>query len=199
MESDPGAGGLTGAETRWERDVATTLFERIARLVRADAHGMVEALEERGRLLRQHLREAELEVLQKRARVDALGLEAERLAEESERRRERARQLDEDVELALAGDKEPLARFAAGQLLSERAALEALERQRETVQATRERLAERLAKQEEALGALRSRARAWLASRAHARADADVFGEPAVADEAVELELMRRRAAPEGA
>ena len=70
------------------------LIDRIARLVRADAHGVVDALEERGLLLRQHLREAELEVLQKRARVDALGLEAVRLAEERERRQQRVDALE---------------------------------------------------------------------------------------------------------
>ena len=39
------------------------LLDRMARLVRADAHGVVEALEDRGLLLRQHLRDAEAEVL----------------------------------------------------------------------------------------------------------------------------------------
>ena len=173
------------------------LIDRIARLVRADAHGMVDALEERGLLLRQHLREAELEILQKRARVEALGVEAERLAKETERRRERLAALDEDVELALSGGKDDLARFAAGQLLSERRELEALEHQRVRVEETRARLAERLTEQERTLDELKARARTWMAGRDRAVRD-ELAGFSKIADEEVELELMRRRTASEG-
>ena len=174
------------------------LIDRIARLLRADAHGMVDALEERGLLLRQHLREAELEILQKRARVEALGVEAERLAEEAGRRSERVAALDDDVELALSGGKDDLARFAASQLLSERRELEALQLQRTSVQETHVRVTERPGEQERALDELRARARTWLAGRERAVHD-DLGGFSRIADEEVELELMRRRTATEGA
>ena len=52
--------------------MAMKLFDRMTTLIKADAHGVVDALEERSLLLRQHVREAELELLQKRARVEAL-------------------------------------------------------------------------------------------------------------------------------
>jgi phage shock protein A len=168
------------------------LIDRIARLLRADAHGVVDALEERGLLLRQHLREAELEILQKRARVEALELEAARLAEERERRQQRAEALDADIELALAGDKDDLARFAAAQLLAERRDLEALDFQHGQVEEARSRVAELLADQEQMLDQLSARARSWLAGRERALSD-ELAGRSLVADEEVELELMRRR------
>ncbi len=172
------------------------LIDRVARLLRADAHGVVSALEERGLLLRQHLREAELEILQKRARVEALGIEAARLADEAERRQQRIDALDADVELALAGGKDDLARFAASQLLSERRDFAALEHQKAQVEETRTRVAERLTEQERTLDSLSVRARCWLAGRERAVHD-EFAGLSRVADEEVELELMRRRSAAE--
>ncbi len=173
----------------------TRLIDRIGALLRADAHGVVDALEERGLLLRQALREAELELLQKRARVAALTEEEARLQDERERKQAAVAQLDEDVALALAGDKEELARFAVRRLLPERRELGALGVQIEEVQATREKLEVRLAEQEEAFTALRTRARAQLAKPVRPDLDdtlADAGG-PDVADEEIELELLRRR------
>ena len=46
--------------------------QRLNRLVRADAHGLLESLEDRSLLLKQHLREAELELQRKRARLSTL-------------------------------------------------------------------------------------------------------------------------------
>jgi phage shock protein A len=88
------------------------LFDRIAMLVKADAHGMVESLEDRSLLLKQCLREAEIDLSRKRAELEALSDEEKRLREIEARREEEARTLDEDVTLALAGGKDELARFA---------------------------------------------------------------------------------------
>ena len=63
-------------------EMVMKLFDRMTTLIKADAHGVVDALEERSLLLRQHLREAELELLQKRARVEALTEEGARLRDE---------------------------------------------------------------------------------------------------------------------
>jgi phage shock protein A len=174
------------------------LFDRIARLVAADAHGVVESLEERSLLLKQYLREAELEVNRKRARLEAVREEEKRLREAAARHDDEIRALDQDVSLALAGGKEDLARFAIRRLLPRRAELKAIvariaEREEES-----RGLAERVETQQARLDALRTRVRAELARDA-AGADSPVWGrEDAVADEDVELELMRRRDAAGG-
>ena len=49
--------------------MALRLLDRIGTLLKADAHGVVESLEERSLLLKQYLREAELELNRKRARL----------------------------------------------------------------------------------------------------------------------------------
>lgn len=179
----------------------TRLIDRIGALLRADAHGVMDALEERHLLLRQALREAELELLQKRARVAALIEEEARLRDERERKQTAVAALDEDVALALAGNKEELARFAVRRLLPERHELGNLDTQIEEIISAREKLEQRLEEQEEAFQALRSRARTQLARAARPAEADDPFGAPdltGIADEEVELELLRRRGAPAG-
>jgi phage shock protein A len=169
-------------------------FDRFATLVKADAHGVLEQLEERSLLAKQHLREAELELTRKRARCEALEEEARRTAEQAERLAAEIAALDEDVELALRGDKEELARFSLRRLLPKRRALEQLRRRGAEITDEQQRLAERLAAQEAELEELRRRVRARLAAEHDTSACGPVAELPA-ADEEIELELLRRRGA----
>ena len=172
------------------------LFDRIATLMRADAHGVVEALEEKSLLLKQSLREAELELLDKRARLAALGEEEARVQGRMERQRVEIARLDEDVALALAGDREEIARFAIRRLLPLRRALAAAERERTVLSQARAALAEQLAAQEAAFEELRTRVRARL-SRPRSMQDAcdAPFASGPVDEAEVEIELLRRRGA----
>lgn len=173
--------------------MAMRFFDRLTTLVKADAHGVVDALEERSLLLRQHVREAELELLQKRARVEALADEEARLREERERCSRRLASLDEDIALALDGGKEDLARFAIRRMIPDRRALSALDAQIAEVVEAREKIAERLEAQEQQFEALRQRARVHLQETTRDAGDLRDVIEPAVADEEVEIELLRRR------
>ena len=175
-------------------------LDRLALLVKADAHGVMDQLEERGLLVKQHLREAELELTRKRARAEALEEEERRLGEEAGRLEARAAAFDEDAELALAGGKEELARFALRRLLPLREAARERRLRLAGLREDRVRLVERLEAQEAELDALRSRARAGLA--AEATPEPAPLAPGTVAEEQVELELLRRRgarAAGEGA
>ena len=174
------------------------LFDRIATLLRADAHELVESLEERTLLLKQYLREAELALDQKRARLDAVHEDAKRLGQSIARHEEEIRALDEDVALALGGGKDELARFALRRLIPRRKQLAALKTQLAERSAEAVVLAERVDQQQAQLDALRTRVRGELAREAAGAADPSLFGEPPVADEEVELELMRRRGAEGG-
>ena len=173
--------------------MAMKLFDRMTTLIKADAHGVVDALEERSLLLRQHVREAELELLQKRARVEALTEEEARLRDERTRCAGRVAALEEDIALALEGAKEDLARFAIRRMIPERRELHALETQIAEVSETRAKLAERLEEQESQYESLRQRARVHLAEASRDGDDLQGLVPPAVADEEVELELLRRR------
>jgi len=178
--------------------MALTLLERLKTLLEADAHGIVESLEERSLVLKQYLREAELEVNRKRTRLDVVREDEKRLAETLRRREDEIRALDEDVTLALQTGKDDLARFAIRRLLPRRAEVKALASRIVERAAEGRALAERVEEQQQRLDALRARVRAELA-RETAGDDASSWAEPTVADEEVELELMRRRDSTGGA
>jgi len=171
--------------------MAVSLRERLGRLFAADAHGVLESLEDRDLLLAQHLREAELELARRRARHEELAGEARSVAQALPAERDQAAALDEDARLALEGGREDLARFALRRWLAARRRLEALERREAAVDEERTRLGETLAGQERRLETLRERVRE-ARRRAAAPARPDPCGEE-VADAEVELELLRRR------
>jgi phage shock protein A len=169
------------------------LSDRIATLLRADAHGIIESLEERSLLLKQYVREAELELNRKRACLETVREEEKRLREAAERCENEMASIDEDISLALGGGKEDLARFSIRRILPLRARLDALRTQIEQRQTQCRALAERLAEQEKQFETLRGRVRAdlSLADEAGSAPLTPLAG--VVADEEVELELMRRR------
>jgi phage shock protein A len=169
------------------------LFERMASLVRADAHGVLDQLEERGLLLKQHLREAEIELDHNRARLAALEDELRRLAGDEEKLARHVEALDEDVELALAGEKDELARFAVRRLLPHRKLLEGLRTRAGELGSERSRLAERVVVQQEQFEALRVQVRAQLARSSRGPCWDELGDGAPVAEAEVDLELLRRR------
>ena len=178
--------------------MSVRLRDRITTLLKADAHGLVESLEERSLLLKQYLREAEIEVNRKRARLEAVRDEEKRFREIVARREEEIRSLDEDVTIALGGGKEDLARFAIRRLIPKRSELKTLRAEIEQRAAEAQALAQRLEEQEAELETLRTRVRAELARDSLGSEAPGWLTEPAVADEEVELELLRRRRGEEG-
>ena len=106
-----------------------SFLTRVSTLLKADAHGMVDAVEDRALLLRQHLREAEAELGRKRARKEALDSEHRELGEEAGRAEKEIARLEDDISLAMKGEKEDLARFAIKKLLSFRHRAEQVKRQ----------------------------------------------------------------------
>src|SRR5262249_36876675 len=143
-------------------------------------------------------REAELEVDRKRARLEALREEEKRQREALVRREDEVRRLDEDIGLALAGGKEDLARFAIRRLLPRRNEVKLLRTQIEEHAQEGRALADRLEAQQAQLESLRTRVRAELARRSETEPSGPWLGEAVVADEEVELELLRRRRAEGG-
>ena len=171
-------------------------LQRFVHLARADAHGVLDSLEDRGLLLRQCLREAELEVARKRGRRDELDAVLEIVARQDEQATARSRQLDEDIQLALSRGEEDLARFAIRRLIALRKQREHFDETLRAHREEREKLVAKLDEQERTLEALRDRVRQALAE-AHAgeRAAHDPDARVGVVrDEEIELELLRRRA-----
>lgn len=179
--------------------MAIKLFDRITLLLKADVHGVIESLEERSLLLKQYVREAEIGLNQKRARLEAVREDEKRLRYALVRHQDEIRSLDEDIALALAGGKDDLARFAIRRLIPRRNEVTALRAQLEQRSAEGQTLAERVAAQQAQFDSLRTHVRAELARESEAGAAAPWPCEAVVADEEVEIELMRRRHSVGGA
>ena len=168
-----------------------SFLARLGTVARADAHGVVDALEDRTLVLRQNLREAAEELDRKRARLDAIAAEQKALEREHEGLGDRLAELEGDVETALAASADDLARFALRRLLAGRRRRAAIAvRQRVLAEEQRE-LAAALQAQQTAYEELEARVRSAIAQQ-HQGVGA-VAEEPVTAEE-VELELLRRQA-----
>ncbi|HVH06991.1 MAG TPA: PspA/IM30 family protein [Myxococcota bacterium] len=167
------------------------IFDRMATLAKADAHGVLDALEERSLVVRQHLREAELALQRKRNRLEGRIREEERLADALARGDAELAKLDDDVALALSGGRDDLARFALKRLLPLRRDRDALAAALADAREERARLAEQLAAHERAFEELRAQVRARLA--APGACAGDLAGPHGVDEEEVEIELLRRK------
>jgi len=166
---------------------------RVTTLLKADAHGMVDAVEDRALLLKQHLREAEAELERKRARKEALESEQRELSEEAGRAEKEIARLEDDISLAMKGEKEELARFAIKKLLTFRHRREQAKRQIQRITEEREELVKALEKQERELEELRIRVKGYLAKVRFQYETEPLFVEPVIEEQDVELELLRRK------
>jgi phage shock protein A len=175
------------------------LITRLANLLRADLHAVLDRIEEPEALLRQALRDMSEALAEDQQRAACLGAECERIAA---RRRELATGIASasgEIERALAASREDLARATLRRRLEQEALDRVLERRaRERAQEHAELLA---GIEERALRLEAMRRKAELLAR-HAESGRDTGWEsqsPAVREEDIELALLaerERRAAP---
>lgn len=175
--------------------MAIRLLHRITRLVTADAHGLVESLEDRGLLLKQHLREAELELQRKRARTEALADEERLLQEDTARLEAATAAAEEDARLALAEDRDDLARFALRRLIPKQRELAQLRARAAALAAERQRVEARRASQQQEFEKLRARIRTERLAPSPPSDPSVGDTETHASDEEVEMELLRRKRA----
>ncbi len=169
------------------------LLTRLTTLAKADAHGVVDALEDKALVLRQHVREAGAELDRKRCRVAALDAECKDLGKDRDRMQEQIGRWESDVDLALAEDQGELVRYTLKKLLPLRHAVPQLEHRIETLDEKRREIEHQLAEQQAEFELLEQRVRGYLAR--HGEDGSSVgFTDMVVTDEDVEIELLRRQA-----
>jgi len=184
------------------KETKMTLLRRFLTLAKADAHGVLDSLEDSSLVLKQCLREAELELAQKRQRLEELGRWREQLEQARAELASRAQELDADIQLALGQDQEDLARFSIRRLLGARRRETALAEQLAGVREESERLARDLESQERELAELKERVQTHLTeqrAREQFAAAVPEDGDPSragndlpVHELEVEIELLRR-------
>jgi phage shock protein A len=173
-----------------------SFFERFRTTLRADANGLIDAFEEPTLMLKQYLRDAELAVQKKQAQLGQLEAEAKRLGAERERAAQDLARFERDAELALAREREDLARYALKLLLPKKRLIERIEGRLAALAGERRALEERISAQKVALEELRGRVQTYVTDNEIGSFEAGV--EP-VTDEQIEIELLRRKSERGGA
>ena len=86
------------------------IITRMVRLFKADIHGVMDHLEDKGLLLKQHLREMEEALSQKQAQLTKMKKSRNHLIQEQEKHGKDSEKLEQDIEVAIKGDKDDIAR-----------------------------------------------------------------------------------------
>jgi phage shock protein A len=166
-------------------------IERIALTLKAEGHGAIDAVEDKSLLLRQCVREAELELARKRAKLNALEAECKALETEATRLNARNKDLEEDIELALDNEKQDLARHAIKQVLPIRARQKEIALRQQLLRDERRELDQIVGAQTADFDVMKARAQAELS-----RTEGDALPlAVATSEEDIELELLRRQQA----
>jgi phage shock protein A len=173
-------------------------IDRFLNLAKADAHGVLDSLEDPGLVLKQCLREAENELVSNQSRRDELDLWIEQLGKQRENLATRSQTLDDEVRLSIAKGAEDLARFSIRRLLATQRRNEEIGEEIRSANEERSGLEARIAMQDAELDDLRQRVENYLArQRANEVGCASSHTDPEVGhfirEEEVELELLRRR------
>lgn len=88
-----------------------SIMTRMIRLWKADFNGLMDELEDKELLLRQHLREMEDELEKKRRIVEELGLDDEQLGQELNTCSRELEELEKDLKVAVVKKKDDIARM----------------------------------------------------------------------------------------
>ena len=173
------------------------VISRLIRLCRADLHGVMDQLEDKGLLLRQHLREMEGSLKHKEAQIEKIAWDCIRIQRELDRRQQEIRDLAQDLEMALRKDKDDIARALIRKRRALQGAVDQLRIQFDTLDENRNNLGQMLARQRLIYDRLKVDAAGFLRNADQRNFDSsassmdDILSFQATTEEEVELELLQ--------
>ena len=88
-----------------------TILTRILRLFEADIHGIMDQIEDRGLLLKQHLRDMEESLVQKEAGLRQMGFVRDQVRQDYAKGKNESASLEQDLEVAIRKDRDDIARM----------------------------------------------------------------------------------------
>ncbi|MFW2366547.1 MAG: PspA/IM30 family protein [Desulforhopalus sp.] len=106
-----------------------TIMSRILRLWKADLHGVMDQMEDRGLLLKQHLREMENSLFLKESRIQQVVVDKRHIKNDLTSRTEECEKLEKDMELALQKGKDNIAKLLIRKQVAQRHHCENLQQQ----------------------------------------------------------------------
>lgn len=176
------------------------IASRLIRLCKADLHGVMDQIEDRELLLKQYLREMETALAVKKTRIERLNARRTRAAREVAIYGNRVDAIEEDLALAVAREKDDIARMLIRKKHPLSQSVDELEERLARWGAEIEDLEETHARQVAAYEQMRLRAAAVEGGRgAGMPPPSDGMGpgcgRPGPGDEEIELELIQRKEA----
>jgi len=88
-----------------------SIMTRFVRIFKADIHGVMDQLEDKGLLLKQYLRDMEAALEQKKARLQKVNVSRNQALRERDRYHREINKLEQDLEVALKRNKDNIARL----------------------------------------------------------------------------------------
>ncbi len=175
------------------------IMTRMFRLCKADAHGVMDQLEDKGLLLKQYLREMQASLGNREQQVSELTRRISRLAGQIVRYVEEMDKLERDLTLALGKGKDDIARMLIRRRRALATASSSLKDQVETLTQEKTQLSETLAHQRLQYETLSAKAGSYcrhstdrLFEMAY-RHGAGMVASEDPSDEEIELELLERK------
>jgi phage shock protein A len=170
------------------------------RLCKADVHGVMDQIEDKGLLLKQYLREMETSLEEKKSRMMQIKQTSRRVERDQAQRHEEMRKLEKDLDLAVRKEKDDIARMLIRKRRTLQASCEHLEYQIKNLSDERSKLSEILAQQRLQYDQLNVKTATFFQQTEQyvfnesSAADAS-YGWAASTDEEIELELLQRKEA----
>lgn len=174
------------------------IMSRFIRLCRADIHGVMDHLEDKGLLLKQHLRDMEEAVESKDNEYKQLAAALDQAGREYEKYSLECEKLDEDITAALEKDKDNIARLLIKKRKPLSSLKDELERHMKSLQRDMAALDKIIIEQRAACEELKLRSREYflgLEQNKRRTAEFPYLNSRETPDEEVELELLQRKEA----
>lgn len=178
-----------------------TLVKRLIRFCKADAHGIMDGIEDKGLLLKQSIREMETCLRSDAAMLDQTRTAHARAFETHSAREKALEQLTADVDAAIEKQRDDIARMLIKKEQRMQRVQAELTYRLEQCASEAERLQERVDDRRHALEKIKLQAAAYfrhqeMSADTMDEVPADIYSEPTAAE--IELELLRRKAAFKG-
>jgi phage shock protein A len=178
-----------------------SVFSRIFRLCRADLHGVMDQLEDKGLLLKQCVREMEESLKHKEIQLDQITRSCEQIQCAMAQRNEEILALEKDLELAVRKEKDDIARMLIRKRRTIQGGCGQLQRQLEGLMEEKNQFAGTLEEQRLQYDQLKAKAAAFChQAEQHRYDDAmaacdDAYAWQTPSEEEIELELLQRKEA----
>jgi phage shock protein A len=178
-----------------------TILSRMSHLCKADLHGVMDQIEDKGLLLKQYLREMESALKEKQARQSQLHETCRQIQRDFSHQNLEREKLEKELELAVRKDKDDIARMLIRKRRLLQACCDGMQRRLQRIEEEGTHLAEILNQQQLQYQELKVKAAEycrWTEQRPFAEAS-EVMSEAGFSspptEEEIEIELLQRKEA----